>query len=306
MVIRRRALALASAAFLVLSTASTLFAQARQLTKDEEREVKAISSAIGNAASGKTVGNDLGLTWVRNDALQPQEDKNIMAFLLKLDPAKVASGKVALMWRVLPEGADPKDKKTAPVFENYSTATLENGSPFVGRLFLAPAGKFDVFVGAHEMVEGKGSKAPVSVIHQSVEVPALSGGELILTDLYVFRPRKYDAPLADVMEHPYGTTEEESLPLDNPTLSKTESLRVNGLVFNATGKVGVEYAAYKEGSSEPFKRWASADIDPTHQGIPDRVPLTDFEPGKYRLEIKITDKGSNKTLTASLPFTVGS
>jgi hypothetical protein len=229
-----------------------------------------------------------------------------MAFLLKLDPAKVASGKVALMWRVLPEGADPKDKKTAPVFENYSTATLENGSPFVGRLFLAPAGKFDVFVGAHEMVEGKGSKAPVSVIHQSVEVPALSGGELILTDLYVFRPRKYDAPLADVMEHPYGTTEEESLPLDNPTLSKTESLRVNGLVFNATGKVGVEYAAYKEGSSEPFKRWASADIDPTHQGIPDRVPLTDFEPGKYRLEIKITDKGSNKTLTASLPFTVGS
>jgi hypothetical protein len=34
------------------------------------------------------------------------------------------------------------------------------------------------------------------------------------------------------------------------------------------------------------------------------VPLADFEPGSYRLEIKLTDKGSNKTLTESLPFTV--
>ena len=73
---------------------------------------------------------------------------------------------------------------------------------------------------------------------------------------------------------------------------------------DATGKVAVEYAAYKEGSSEPFKKWAAAEIDPARQGIPDRVPLNDFEPGKYKIEIKLTDKGSNKTLTESLPFTV--
>ena len=49
-----------------------------------------------------------------------------------------------------------------------------------------------------------------------------------------------------------------------------------------------------------------AEIDPAKQGIPDSVPLTDFAPGTYRLEIKATDKGSNKTLTESLKFVVGS
>ena len=134
----------------------------------------------------------------------------------------------------------------------------------------------------------------------------IDGGKFLVSNLYIFRARKYDAPLADIMEHPYGTLEEENLPLVNPTLAKTEPLRVNGMLFNTKGRVSVEYVAYKEGATEPFKKWAAAEIDPVKQGIPDRVPLTDFEPGNYRLEIKLTDKGSNETLTESLKFVVGS
>ncbi len=305
MVIRRTALALASAAFLLLmSTASNVAAQGRPLTKDEEREAKAVQSALANAAQGKPVTNDLGLSWLRADPLQVQADKNIMAFAVSLDPAKAPSGKVFMIWRVFPSGFDPKDKKIVPIFESFSTVALEAGTPFIGRLILAPAGKVDVLIGAHEMVEGKASKTPISVIRQTLEVPALTGGNLMVGGLYAFRAKKYDAPLADIMEHPYGTPEEESIPLTNPTLTKAEGLRINGMVFNATGRVAVEYAAFKEGATEPTKRWAAAEIDPARQGVPDRVPLTDFEPGKYRLEIKITDKGSSKTLTENLPFSV--
>lgn len=301
----RRTLALASTALLVLvSIAPNVAAQGRQLTKDEEREAKAISSALTNAFQGKPVTNDLGLTWVRSDALQAQADKSIIAFGLTVDAAKAPSGKVFMLWRVLPAGADPKDKKLAPIFENFSTAELEGAKPFLGRLFLAPAGKVDILIGAHEYVEGKASKTPISVIRQTVDVPALAGGEFMVSGLYLFKPKKYSAPLSDIMEHPYGTPEEENLPLTNPSLTKAEGLHVNGMVFNATGRVAVEYAAFKEGASEPAKRWAAADIDPARQGIPDRVPLTDFEPGNYRLEIKLTDKGSNKTLTENLPFSV--
>jgi hypothetical protein len=281
-------------------------AQGRQLSKDEEREAKAVTGALATVASGKPATNDLALAWVRNDGLQAQDDKSVMAFALTLDPSKVPSGKVFMLWRVLPAGADPKDKKTVPVFENFGTATLEGQTPFIGRLFLAPAGKVDVFVAVHELVEGKGSKAPVSVIKQTVDVPALKGGDLMVANLFVFRPRKYPAPLADIMEHPYGTPEEENIPIASPTLSKTENLRVSGMIFNATGKVSVEYTAYKDGVAEPFKKWAAAEIDPAKQGIPDSVPLTDFAPGNYRLEIKLTDKGSNKTLTESLKFVIGS
>lgn len=304
MVIRRPALALASAAFLLFVSTSNLAAQGRPLTKDEEREAKAVQGAIQNAVQGKPVVNDLGLTFVRADALQAQADKNIMAFATTLDPAKAPSGKVFMIWRVFPAGFDPKDKKLVPVFESFSTATIEGAKPWIGRLILAPAGKFDVIIGAHELVEGKASKAPVSVIRQTIDVPALTGGDFMIAGLYAFRAKKYDAPLSDIMEHPYGTPEEESIPLDNPTLTKAEGLRINGMVFNATGKVAVEYAAFKDGVAEPTKRWAAAEIDPARQGIPDRVPLSDFEPGKYKLEIKLTDKGSNKTLTQTLPFSV--
>lgn len=305
MVIWRRTLAVSFASFILLvSTASNLVAQGRELTKDEQREAKAVTSALGNVFSGKPATNDLGLKWVRADALQAQADKSIMAFAVTLDPAKAPSGKVFMIWRVLPAGADPKDKKLQPLFENFSTFTPEGPSPFVGRLFLAPPGKVDVIVGARELIEGKSPKTPVSVIRQTVDVPALTGGEFMVSNLYIFRSRKYETPLADIMEHPYGTPTEESLPLTNPTLQKTEALRVNGMVFNATGRVGIEYAAFKDGATEPFKKWAPAEIDPAKQGVPDSVPLTDFEPGSYRLEIKLTDKGSNKTLTESLPFTV--
>lgn len=307
MVLRHRACALASAAlFLLVTSASSLSAQGRQLTKDEEREAKAAQGALANAQQGKPVTNDLGVTWVRNDALQAQDDKAVIAFALNMDASKAPAGKVFMLWRVMPAGADPKDKKVVPLFENFSTTALEGPSPFVGRLFLAPAGKVDVFVAVHELVEGKGSKAPVSVLKQTVDVPSLKGGEFMLTSLYAFRPKKYSAPLADIMEHPYGTPEEENIPLNNPTLAKGENLRVSGMIFNATGKVAVEYAAYKDGSSEPAKKWAAAEIDPARQGIPDNVPMADFAPGSYRLEIKLTDKGSNKTITENLKFVIGS
>ena len=307
MVIRRRALSLFSAALiLIVSTASNLAAQGRPLSKDEEREAKVVTAALANAASGKPVTNDLALAWIRNDGLQAQEDKNVVAFALTLDPAKAPAGKVFMLWRVLPAGADPKDKKVAPLFENFSTVAIEGPTPFIGRLFLAPAGKVDVFVAVHELVAEKGSKAPVSVIKQTVDVPALKGGEFMFSSLFVFRAHKYPAPLADILEHPYGTPEEENIPLVNPTLAKTESLRVSGMLFNATGRVSVEYVAYKDGVAEPFKKWAAAEIDPAKQGIPDSVPLADFAPGAYRLEIKATDKGSNKTLTESVKFVVGS
>ncbi len=42
------------------------------------------------------------------------------------------------------------------------------------------------------------------------------------------------------------------------------------------------------------------------QVLSDWKQLPDFEPGNYRLEIKLTDKGSSKTLTESIKFVVGS
>lgn len=307
MVIWRRALALASAAFLLSSTA--LFAQAepRKLSKDEEKEVKAITGAMANAVNGKPVSNDLGLTWVRSDALQAQAETNIVAFGITIDPAKAGSGNLLMAWRVLPveENADPKAKKkpAQPIFENLSPVTIapgQTGPVFVARLFPAPAGKIEVLVGAKEV----GGKSNASLIREVITVPSLAGGDFMLSNVYVFRPRKYETKLATVMENPYGTTEEETLPIADPKLKKDERLRLSGFVFNSTGPVTCEYVMFKDGGSEPFKKYAPADIDPKRSGIPDGLPLTEFEPGKYRLEIKVTDKGTGKAVTQNVNFEV--
>jgi hypothetical protein len=72
---------------------SNVAAQGRPLTKDEEREAKAVTSALGNAFRGKPVTNDLGLSWIRHDGLQPgrQEHHRVRSHA---DPAKAPSGKV--------------------------------------------------------------------------------------------------------------------------------------------------------------------------------------------------------------------
>lgn len=310
MVIWRRALALASAAFLLTSTAAFAQGEARKLSKDEEREVKAITAAMASAISGKPVSNDLGLTWVRFDALQAQADRNIVAFAVTVDPSKVSSGNLMLAWRVLAvdENADPKDKKKAPqpIFENLSAVTIPQGKTepvFIARLFPAPAGKVEVLVGAKEVGDGK-SKANASLIRQTITVPSLNGGEFMLSNVYVFRPRKYETALASVMDNPYGSTEEETLPIAEPKLKKDERLRLSGFVYNSTGPVNVEYLMFKEGSTEPFKKYAPATMDPKRSGIPDGLPLSDFEPGKYRLEITLTDKGSGKSVTQNVTFEI--
>ena len=130
-----------------------------------------------------------------------------------------------MIWRLLPAGANPKDKKVVPVFENFKHVTLEAGKPFIGRLVLARRLESSTYSSARSTDGEKGSKAPISVLKQAIEVPALTGGEFMVSGLYVFRARKYKTRRSRTSWNiRTGTREEESIPLVNPTLAKTEPL----------------------------------------------------------------------------------
>src|SRR4051812_46370436 len=177
MVIRRRDLALASVA--LLFAASSLFAQpkeqTRKLSKDEEKEHQAIATML---SAGQTPANDLSLTWVGNDLLKAQGNKEYVPFTVTIDPSKTTGGKLAFYWRVVAKDApaaaadakkDDKDKKGGNqqfAYENLHTIDVPKGAPGparISRSFVVPAGNYEVVIVAKEPDPKKKSDPPAKM-----------------------------------------------------------------------------------------------------------------------------------------------
>src|SRR5262249_50613207 len=103
MMTRRRSLTLASAAILTFSAA--LFAQTtpqpRKLTDAEKKEIQTVQKVVDDAAAGQAAPNDVGLTWVHEDLLKAQGNKQYLPFSVSIDPAKITGGKVTFSWRAV-------------------------------------------------------------------------------------------------------------------------------------------------------------------------------------------------------------
>jgi len=136
------------------------------------------------------------------------------------------------------------------------------------------------------------------------------------------------APLTpqEQVEQPYtfGTT--QIVPVMNPKFVKTGEVSVVFLIYNTAQDankkpdVAVEYSFYQKlAAAEKFFNKTSPQafnattlppqFDPAagHQLVAGQsVPLASFPEGDYRLEIKVTDKLSGKTLTQNVIFKVTS
>lgn len=341
MVIRRRTLALASLA--VLFSASTLLAQAaapepRKLSNAEKKELELINKKLTELASGQTAPNDLNLTWVDDDLLKAQGNQQYVPFTLTLDPAGVSGGKLSLYWRVVSKDAAPaadakaddKDKK-APAkyaFENLHTVEVKGSGPVrISRSFVVPAGNYDVVVVAKEPDSGKRNAPPAktSVLTHPLTVTDLWSGELNTSSVILAsRIDPLPAPLtpAQQEERPYALGNMEIVPAPSSALTKKDELSVFLLIYNAkvdaanAPDVTIEYNFYTtQGGAEKFFNKTNPQsmnaqtlppgFDPA-AGITNgqTIPLASFPEGDYRLEIKITDKLSSKSLTRDVKFSV--
>src|SRR5438093_13510396 len=79
--------------------------------KDEaqKKEIQSIVKIVDDAAGGQAAPNDLTLSWVHDDVLKAQGNKQYVPFTVQLDPSKLTSDRVALYWRVV-----AKDGAAAP------------------------------------------------------------------------------------------------------------------------------------------------------------------------------------------------
>jgi hypothetical protein len=351
MVIRRGAIALTAAAALVFS--ATLLAQntkpqPQKMTKAQEAEIKAITALMDAVTAGQPAPNDLALTWVRDDLLKAQGNKQYVPFTVTYDPSRTTSRTLSVYWRVVsknaappvPEGKDAKDAKNAKpapmdfAYVDMNTTTVpsgQSGPVRLSRSFAAAGGAYDVYVLLKEPAPEKPQKnAPppkASLLKQTIEIPDLWNNELNTSSVFVAeRIDPLPAPLTPQQqtERPYALGTMEIVPVANLRFAKSGELSTFLLIYNAqTDKdnkpdVSVEFNFYaKEGGAEKFFNKTNPqnlnastlppgfDFAAGHQlQAGQAVPLGAFPAGDYRLEIKVTDKLANKSISRDVNFTV--
>jgi len=335
---------------LLLAVSVSLFAQKKDDKKqsdDQKKEVQALVKMADDVAAGQAAPNDLGLSWVHEDYLKAQGNKEYAPFAVTIDPTKVSGGTVSFYWRVVSKNAPPPpvvdekdkkkdDKKTQakrPEFAyedvSYIPTAGQTAPMRIQRSFTVPAGEYDIYLAAKEPTSQAKNAAPAkaSVIKQTVTVPDFWNNELTTSSVIVAqRIDPLPAPLTpqQQVERPYALGGIEIVPVSDLKMSKKAELQTFMIIYNPKTDsmnkpdITVEYSFYaKAAGAEKFFNKTTPqslnaqtlppqfDVAAGHQlQAGQGVPLASFPEGEYRLEIKVTDKIANKSLTRDVNFTV--
>src|SRR5580765_1023144 len=192
------------ALLVVVGCASSLalFAQSKDDKKKDEaqkREIQSIVKSVDDLTAGQPAANDLSMTWLREDVLKAQGNKEYVPFTVQVDASKVAGPNVAFYWRVVAKSpaaaaVDPnakkddkkdkdKGKKSDYAYEDITFVPVTAGQPQhrISRSFTVPAGNYDVYLVAKEPTPDKAPKnAPppkISAVKQTVNVPDVWNNE---------------------------------------------------------------------------------------------------------------------------------
>jgi hypothetical protein len=243
------------------------------------------------------------------------------------------------------EKKDKKDDKNkGPEYAFEDTFPLDLKAPEVGqpfrfsRAFSVPAGDYDVFIVLKERApveKDKKVKNPVykyGSLKHALTVPNFWAGELAISSIILAAEvTPLTAPLTpqEMREQPYTLGTTKITPTNSNKLPKKSELSVVFIIYN-TGQdpnkkpdVSVEYGFYQKlATAENGEKFFNktnpqnfnattlpAQFDPAlgHQLVAGQsVPLGSFPEGDYRLEIKVTDKLTGKSIVHNMPFSVGS
>jgi hypothetical protein len=240
--------------------------------------------------------------------------------------------------------ADAKDKDKKPpvraehAWEESYFIDLKATPPAAGqparisRYIGVSPGEYDVYLALRERPAGEkkdknAAPAKTTVLKQSVVAPDYNSGLVASSIIVVEKVEDLAAPLpeAQLRENPYTFGNMKLTPALQNKFTKKEEISWIFVVYNSTldattkkPDVAIEYSFHqktKDGekyfnktSPQNFNaqtlppQWDGVTINQVSAG--QSVPLASFPEGDYRLEVKITDKLGNKTITESVPFTV--
>jgi hypothetical protein len=333
MMSKNRVLALLTAAVLTVSV-SAAFAQKdeKKRSKQEQQEIEQLVKLVDGVMAGQPGPTDIQIE-IEPFFLKSQEQRTFVPFVLSAKDAPSADA--AMYVRVVdPKTVEAgKDKKKVEYpwddIHFIPAAQMSGGAVRLSRVFMATPGTYDVYIAMKQRLPEKAPKtevAKVGVLKTQVTVPDFASGELTTSSVLVTdKVNQLSSPLSpdEARERPFVFGPQELVPAVDMEFKKNEELSIFYQVYNpglgSDGKpdLVMEYNFHrKEGGEEKFFNKTNPTninasnlpptFDPAKFPVPGgiTVPLTSFGEGQYRLEIKITDKASGKTLTRDVNFTV--
>jgi hypothetical protein len=213
------------------------------------------------------------------------------------------------------------------------------GKPYqLSRAFSVPAGDYDVIMVTKERPpvgkdkKDKNATFKAGVLKHALTVPDFWNGELATSSVILaanVEPLAAPPTRQEMIEQPYTLGMTKITPALSSDFKKADELSIVFIVYNtqqdANKKpdVSVEYGFYqKDEKAEKGEKFFNKtnpqnfnattlppQFDPAagHQLVAGQsVPLGSFPEGQYRLEVKITDKLSGKTMTRNIAFSVAS
>ena len=326
-----RGFALTMAAVLVATLPMTALAQKddKKRSKQEKEEIPAVVKTVDAAMAGEAAPSDVQMK-IAPVFLKSQEERNFVPFTIEFTglPQKDA----LLYVRVVDPTMKPEGKKKVEYpwdDVHFVPAAQLAGSPVrLNRVFMAKPGTYDVYIMAKERLADKAPKnTPVKagLLKTSVTVPDLAAEFTTSSILVSDKVNILSAPLSmdEARERPFAFGTQELEPAADMDFSKSEELSIFFQVYNpglndkGMPDLTLEYSFLRmEGAEEKFFNKTNPQtvnesnlppqFDPAKFPVPGgiTVPLKSFGEGAYRLEIKITDKTSNKVLTQNVKFNV--
>lgn len=208
-----------------------------------------------------------------------------------------------------------------------NVAPLAGGPGRLARAFQVEPGDYDVYVAVKEREPADKKNQKMAVCSQSFILPNLAiPGDLTLSSVMLLartEELKQQPTAEQQREHPYAIGAIEIVPVVGTKLAVTDPLQVFFQIYNYTLVQGnkpdviVEYNFYRklDSGEKYFNKTEpevlnAASVNPMFDGTKHQlssgitVPAGKIPVGAYRLEIKVTDKPSGKSLTRNLEFSV--
>lgn len=313
-------------------------------SQQEQRDIQALVQLVDTVAAGKQPApTDIGVRWEGNHFIRGADGSTYIPFTVAIDATKLAAPGTAFYVRVVNKNATPapapaaaqnnrgRNQEAAPVTYPWDNVNFLDVRPDgrISRAIALKPGEYEVFIAIKEKspLEPQRNQPPAKagLLRRDLTVPDFNAPDLSLSSVFIGDIDQIAAPLTpeQQQENPYTFGNMRVVPSTDFKLKKSGELQVLFWLYGtqqASGKpdVQIEYSFHQKTAEgdKYFNKTAPQllnattlppqfDVAAGHQ-LPGSliVPLMSFPVGEYRLEIKVTDKVSGKTLTHNANFTI--
>jgi hypothetical protein len=311
-------------------------------SKQEQQDIEALVKLVDGASTGQAAPSDIPLTWEGNHFVRGADGTTYVPFTINLDRSKVGAPGVAMYVRLVSKDAAPapaaannndrnrnqNQQRTFPWDNVHFLEVPADGK--IQRAFAVKPGNYEIFIATKERTpERQERNAPPlksGLLRRDITIPDFNKPELQTSSVIIassIEPQATPLSPAQQQEQPYNFGTMKVVPSPDLKLKKSGELQVLFWVYGADAKGGkpdltIEYNFHhKTGDAEKyFNKTAPQELNA--QTLPPQfdvaaghqlpgslvVPLASFPEGDFRLEIKVTDKLSGKTMTENANFTV--